>query len=103
MEAPPRSTIWPSPASDAIASKVRTSRRATRDPHAGTLVPLYHPCRDRWSEHFRLEGALILPTTPVGRGTATLLRLNDEQRVMLRLVLVQQGHYLPPQAEGMPS
>ena len=75
---------------------------ATRDPHDDTLVPLYHPCRDRWAEHFRLEAALILPNTPVGRGTVALLRLNDEQRVMLRMALLQQGRYLPPQTEIKP-
>ena len=75
---------------------------ATRDPRDGTLVPLYHPCRDRWPDHFRLEGALIIANTPVGRGTVALLRLNDEQRVLLRMALLQQGRYLPPQAVRMP-
>ena len=72
---------------------------ATHDPRSGALVPLYHPCRDRWAEHFQLERALIVPLTPVGRGTAALLRLNDEQRIMLRRALIEQKRYLPPQIE----
>lgn len=75
---------------------------ATHDPRDGELVPLYHPRHDHWTDHFRLEGALILPLTPVGRGTTALLRLNDEQRILFRTALLQQGRYLPPQAEEHP-
>jgi hypothetical protein len=70
---------------------------ATRDPYDRVLVPLYHPRQDHWADHFHLDGALILPRTPIGRGTAALLRLNDEQRVLFRSVLLEQGRYWPPQ------
>lgn len=71
---------------------------ATRDPHDGVLVPFDHPRQDHWADHFHLDGALIRPLTPVGRGTAALLRLNDEQRVLFRSVLLEQGRYRQPQA-----
>jgi len=63
---------------------------ATLDPQTGLLTPLYNPRHDQWSDHFRLAGAIIEPLTPAGRGTAMLLRFNDEQRVALRAELVQQ-------------
>jgi len=70
---------------------------ATRDPHTNAFVPLYNPRTDRWRTHFDLEGAEIIALTPVGGGTASLLRLNDEQRVSLRAELIMQGIFSPPQ------
>jgi len=69
---------------------------ATQDPLTGHLVPLFNPRAERWSEHFQLDGAVIVSLTPVGRGTALLLRVNDEQRVLLRAELLRQGRYRPP-------
>lgn len=71
---------------------------ATQDPLTGHLVPLFNPRAERWSEHFQLDGAVIVSLTPVGRGTALLLRFNDEQRVLLRAELLRQGRYRPPTA-----
>ncbi len=71
---------------------------ATHDPLMGHLVPLFNPRNERWSEHFQLDEAVIAPLTPVGRGTALLLRFNDEQRVLLRAELLRQGRYHPPTA-----
>jgi hypothetical protein len=39
------------------------------DPDTDQLTPLFHPRRDRWNVHFRLEGARIVPLTPTGRVT----------------------------------
>lgn len=69
---------------------------ATHDPVTGGLVPLFDPRQDRWLDHFRLDGVEIVPLTPVGRGTAWLLRFNDEQRLLLRTELLRQGRYEPP-------
>lgn len=71
---------------------------ATLDPLTGVLTALYNPRTDRWSEHFRLSGGVIEPSTAVGRSTAMLLRFNDEQRVALRVELLRQGRYAPPQS-----
>lgn len=69
---------------------------ATRDPQTGELVALFNPRTDHWSAHFQLAGAEIIPLTPVGRGTAVLLRFNDEQRVLLREELLRQERYTLP-------
>ena len=53
------------------------------DEATGEVVPLFHPRRDRWDEHFRVESAdgAIEGLTPVGRGTTASLRMNrDAQR-----------------------
>src|SRR5437764_1097669 len=43
------------------------------DPDSGTIVRLFNPRTDRWSEHFHWSGALLLGTTPSGRATISVL------------------------------
>jgi len=69
---------------------------ATHDPQTGRMVPLFNPRAERWEVHFRLDGPQIVPLTPIGRGTALLLRFNDEERLLLRAELIRQGRYRPP-------
>ncbi|MBK8040862.1 MAG: HNH endonuclease [Verrucomicrobiaceae bacterium] len=45
------------------------------------LIPLFHPRRDRWQEHFRFRGVEIIGVTALGRATAKLLRFNDPARL----------------------
>lgn len=63
------------------------------DPDTGTLTPLFHPRRDRWEEHFRLDGARIAGRTSVGRTTAWLLEMNAEIVVHLRTSLLLEGRW----------
>lgn len=79
-----------------LVSAAKGPNIATLEVQTGALTSLFTPRTDRWSEHFRLDGAVIAPLTPVGRGTAMLLRFNDEQRIALRAELMQQGRYSPP-------
>ena len=51
------------------------------DPETGALVRFFNPRSDRWSEHFRVAGALIEALTAEGRVTIKILRLNDRERV----------------------
>lgn len=48
------------------------------DPISATSVPLFHPLRDTWREHFRLEpdGACV-GLSPVGRATVIALGMNE--------------------------
>jgi 5-methylcytosine-specific restriction endonuclease McrA len=57
---------------------------ASLDPESGQLVPLFHPRRDRWADHFAWHGTLILGQTAIGRATVQLLAMNDWQRVEVR-------------------
>ncbi len=52
----------------------------------GRLVPLYNPRTQNWAEHFRFDGVRIEGFTSVGKATARLLRLNDESRLIERLM-----------------
>lgn len=66
---------------------------ASFDPQTGMVAMLFHPRRDVWDEHFRLNEAVIEPLTPQGRVTVKLLGLNDERRLMERIVLIEAGRY----------
>lgn len=54
------------------------------DPETGQLVPLFNPRRESWSEHFFLQGAVIIGRTPTGRATVRLLHMNEGARVEMR-------------------
>ncbi|MFN0014192.1 MAG: HNH endonuclease [Saprospiraceae bacterium] len=57
------------------------------------FVRLFDPRRDAWSDHFDLDGPVILPKTRIGRATIQVLEMNDPDRVILRQVLVGLGEY----------
>lgn len=67
------------------------------DPLTLRNAPLYHPRRDRWSDHFRWSDDYlrIVGTSPMGRATIERVRLNREEVVNLREVLVQVGKHPP--------
>jgi hypothetical protein len=54
------------------------------DHETGEIVPLFHPRRDVWTDHFRFDGMRILGLTPTGRATVRLLQMNSLRRVQLR-------------------
>jgi len=54
------------------------------DPDTGTVVALFHPRQDIWSEHFVVRGGHIVGLTPTGRATVRLLNMNASRRVELR-------------------
>ncbi len=67
---------------------------ASIDVDTGEVVPLFHPRRDRWADHFRISGEHIEPlTTKVGRVTIGLLRLNAAERLSERRLLQTLGDY----------
>jgi 5-methylcytosine-specific restriction endonuclease McrA len=74
-----------------LCNKHKGSDIASRDPEDRALVPLFHPRRDRWRDHFELTQAEIVPLTPTGRATARLLGLNQPRRAQERALLVAAG------------
>jgi hypothetical protein len=73
---------------------------ASIDDQTGLVQPLFHPRRDRWSDHFSLVGGRIDPLTPSGRATARLLRFNDPDRVEERQLLVAAGLIREPNGQA---
>ena len=54
------------------------------DPVSNEVVPLFHPRRDTWEEHFAIDSGLIVGLTAIGRATVHLLQMNASRRVQLR-------------------
>jgi HNH endonuclease len=54
------------------------------DPETGTLVALFNPRADLWSDHFVIRDGHIVGLTPRGRATVRLLNMNAPRRVELR-------------------
>jgi hypothetical protein len=65
------------------------------DSLTATVVPLFHPRKDQWADHFRWSGPLIVGLTAQGRATIALLDLNQEERALLRQTLISEGAFLP--------
>jgi hypothetical protein len=63
------------------------------DPHTGKLVRLFHPRRDRWSRHFRWNGALLVGRTPIARATIAVLSINHPRIVGVREGLMAEGAF----------
>jgi len=54
---------------------------------SGTFIRLFNPRLDQWNEHFALDGARIVGLTPIGQVTVTLLRFNEDARMLERILL----------------
>jgi len=64
----------------------KAARLQAPDPLGGETIPLFHPIRDTWEEHFEWrEGATVLAgRTAIGRTTAQALQMNRPAMVALR-------------------
>ena len=71
------------------------------DPVTGQVVPLFHPRRQRWNDHFRwsVDGTKIVGITPVGRATERALNMNHPLIVEARRRWVAVGWH--PAAEDL--
>src|SRR5262249_35776027 len=67
-----------------VCNRYKGSDLASLDVETGRLVRLFHPRRDRWNRHFRLEGGFIVPRTAVGRVTEDLLQFNRPELIEQR-------------------
>lgn len=66
---------------------------ASFDPETDQITLLFNPREQVWDQHFRLEGARIIPRSQEGRVTIFVLKLNDEIRVRARQSLIEAGRY----------
>ena len=65
-------------------------------PRTDTLIRFFHPRRDRWGDHFRLDpadGFTILPLTEIGEATARIFGFNATDRLLERQALLLAGRY----------
>ena len=60
------------------------------DPQTGKLAPIFHPRRDRWSDHFTFEGVRVIGVSVIGRATVQVLNMNDARRLELRTEVLKR-------------
>jgi len=60
-----------------------------------TVVPVFHPRHDDWSQHFKIEGAKVVGKSAIGRPTVRLLQFNEVERTLMRRVLFDIGEWPP--------
>ena len=63
------------------------------DPETQQLTSFFNPRTQQWADHFRLDGAAIVPLTPEGRVTSAIFQLNHPDRVQERQRLIWAGEY----------
>jgi hypothetical protein len=78
------------------------TKAESHDPVTGEAVPLYHPRKQRWEDHFAwsVDFTEVVGLTPIGRATVVALHLNREGLVNLRRVLYAVGEHPPPESPG---
>jgi len=69
------------------------ARRNADDPKTGSKVPLFHPRRDSWTEHFRWNGSELIGRTAKGRATLAALNLNSAEHLVIRGFEVRLGRH----------
>lgn len=75
----------------------KADRTSATDPESGHVVRLYHPRRDRWTEHFAWTdgGAVVQGMTEIGRATVAALQMNHPEVVTTRRLWVSVGWHPP--------
>lgn len=68
------------------------------DPATRQMVPLLHPRKDNWHEHFAWsrDSLYLIGLTPTGRATIRALDLNRESVIHLRRLLLLNREHPPP-------
>ena len=74
----------------------KAARRAAPDPATGDVAPLFHPRTDRWSDHFRWAGVVLMGLTSTGRATIDALRMNRPLILAIRAEETHEGRHPPP-------
>lgn len=74
-----------------LCNQRKGSDLSSVDPVTAEIVLLFHPRRDRWTDHFQFIDGRIEPLTPIGRATTRLLGFNDARRVAERLLMHAEG------------
>ncbi len=54
---------------------------------------IFNPRNDKWNDHFWVEEGEILPKSRIAEATIKLLKINEPERLILRKLLMEIGHY----------
>jgi hypothetical protein len=63
---------------------------AGRDQQTGQLVRLFHPRTDRWHDHSKWDGAVLVGVTAIGQTTVHVLAINEPDFLAVREALIRE-------------
>jgi hypothetical protein len=69
------------------------AKQSALDLESGEEVPLFNPRSDRWADHFRWDGPVLIPMTATGRATAATLDLNRPLILAIRREEAERGRF----------
>lgn len=80
-----------------MCNRWKSDRTMAADSVTQQDVPLFHPQRDTWSDHFawNADSTALIGVTPTGRATIGLLRMNRAAMTRLRRMWVALGEHPP--------
>jgi len=61
------------------------------DPDTQEVTRLFDPRSDKWNEHFSWKAAFLVGQTECGRATVQLLKMNDADRVEMRVAILSRN------------
>lgn len=86
----PDNLAWSCP----ICNGKKWRKTSAEDPETGKIVSLFNPRMQEWKEHFSVSpSGHINGLGPIGRATAQALGLNIKERVEVRLIKYNNGHW----------
>jgi hypothetical protein len=74
-------------------NRYKGSNIGSVDEETEEISALFNPRKHDWNDHFRLEGTMVKPLTSEGRVTVFVLRLNNDERIAERSLLIGIGRY----------
>lgn len=76
-------------------NRYKAARLTAVDPLTRDTVPLFHPQKAQWADHFTWndDKTELLGLTPTGRATIDTLRINRPQLVRVRRMWVKMGEH----------
>jgi hypothetical protein len=80
-------------------NRYKSARQTATDPITQAEVPLFHPQRQVWTDHFEWneDATEIIGLDPTGRATVVTLKMNRSQLTRVRRMWVKMGEHPPKQ------
>ena len=60
-------------------------------PETDEVVRLFHPRRDTWTDHFRWNGAELVPLSAIAQASISVLQINHQEAIWQRSWLIEAG------------
>lgn len=81
-------------------NRYKAQRQTAIDPLTETMVSLFHPQLEAWTDHFAWseDNTEIIGLTAIGRATILALKMNRPQMIRVRRMWVKMGEH-PPKLE----